>query len=606
MISIEGDEALAEFRARLTGRRGLELLEEHGGRALIQLPVGVGKSRFLDEITRAAVESGLYHLVVVLAPTRRLIEERRPLRERPPGLKIVDLRPRPVQRCGPVRNAEWAKYQLADLGALGRAEVCSRCPRLPDCFWPGQYGRELEGTRIAYATHAHLERSPGFLARLQSWARAERVLTLIDEFDFAGKSFGASIGADELARFADALEAASPSCSEPLWEHQRWVFKVSMLREASTRDLQEPGWGMPRIPHEWAAIVQRAGVDQHGDHFRFPGYRLGDLCHSPIETRRRSEDGSIEFGTRPYIGDCLIFTGTTDLRFARYRLGEDLGSPFADYRFTHPGTRWYNFASPIGSRRYFPGNRAQILDFFAGLTSRRIAEGKRVLLVAKKCFLPACRDGLVARFAELGIDLAIVTENWSEDASAGTRAVPLINYGVIGTNGFEGFDCAYCLTSYYIDVPVLDRCLQDLTRSDLRLPIRIETGGNPKRRRARVANPSHADYDVARLAQPALEYKEHGTVVQTVGRVRPFTRPREIITFQMSDLPGITYDNEFRTLEEARRFFGVPTGRQQGANHRADRIATLRQGGLSQAETAAVLGVTERTIRNYERKEDRK
>src|SRR5258708_24484340 len=54
MRSIEGEEALAQFRAGLTGPRGLDLLRAHGGRALIQLPVGIGKSRYLDEITLEA------------------------------------------------------------------------------------------------------------------------------------------------------------------------------------------------------------------------------------------------------------------------------------------------------------------------------------------------------------------------------------------------------------------------------------------------------------------------------------------------------------------------------------------------------------------------
>ena len=51
---ISGEVALAEFRARLTGRYGLELLQQHGAHVLVQLPVGVGKSRWLDENVAAA------------------------------------------------------------------------------------------------------------------------------------------------------------------------------------------------------------------------------------------------------------------------------------------------------------------------------------------------------------------------------------------------------------------------------------------------------------------------------------------------------------------------------------------------------------------------
>src|SRR5262249_47380086 len=110
---IASEEGLAEFRARLTGRYGLELLRRHGGRALVQLPVGVAKSRWIDEIPVEAATSGAYDVVVVLCPTRRLIEERAPLRSPPPGTKVVKIRPRPSRRCGRRRNAQWKLHEAA-------------------------------------------------------------------------------------------------------------------------------------------------------------------------------------------------------------------------------------------------------------------------------------------------------------------------------------------------------------------------------------------------------------------------------------------------------------------------------------------------------------
>ena len=111
---------------------------------------------------------------------------------------------------------------------------------------------------------------------------------------------------------------------------------------------------------------------------------------------------------------------------------------------------------------------------------------------------------------------------------------------------------------------------------------------------------------MARLAQPALEFKEHGTVVQAVGRVRPFTRPREVLTFQMAELPGVRYDAEFRTLAEARRYFDIPARRDRRRDERAGRVLALRRDGLPQARVAEIVGVSERTVRNIERREDRK
>ena len=166
-------------------------------------------------------------------------------------------------------------------------------------------------------------------------------------------------------------------------------------------------------------------------------------------------------------------------------------------------TCWFNLASPIGSRRYFARHAPQVLDFFAPLVARRAAEGKRVLLVVKKQFTALCAAALAERFAALGADLRVVTEGWTEGLLHDPRVVPLITYGMIGTNLFEHFDAVYCLSGFYVHEGVVDQCLQDVIRQDLRLPIRIETVGNPRRRRATVADPAHRFYDLARLAQPA-------------------------------------------------------------------------------------------------------
>jgi hypothetical protein len=602
MVTISGDEALAAFRGRLTGAYGLDLVRENGGRVLVQLPVGVGKSVWIDAITREAVGSGAYDLVAVLCPTRQLIDERSPLRDPPPGVRVVNLLPRPARDCGRGRDAQWKRYEEAELGALGRVRICGDCPLRPGCFWPRQYGRGLRGTGILYATQAHLERSPDFLLRVRQWAQAGRMLTLLDESNFVGTSFERVVAVRDLDRFFEVLRRASPSCADPSWRHGAWLALAETLREASTPDLQDRGWVAPFIQGDWAAAVQAAGEDAFPGAFRFLAYALTQFACSPLDSRRRADNGDLQFSVRPWLGDCMVFSGTTDAVFARHRLGQDLASPFADHRFVHPGTRWYNIASSAGTQRYFPGHREQVLDLFAQIVARRAREGKRALLVAKKCFVKACEAGLAERFAGMGLDLRVVTGGWSGEALADPAVVPLINYGAIGTNLFEGFDAAYCLTGYYVNEAVVNACLQDVTRQDLRLPIKVETVGVPRRRRADVAHPDDRYYDTAQLAQPALEFKEHYAVVQAVGRVRPFTRPREVITFQMAELPGAAYDAEFRTLAEARRFFGVPAGGERRRRGRAEEVRSLRAGGLTQAEVARRLGVSERTVRRDERR----
>ena len=248
----------------------------------------------------------------------------------------------------------------------------------------------------------------------------------------------------------------------------------------------------------------------------------------------------MSFAAPPAVrGDVAIFSGTALSEFLRFRLGRDLACPFAGYRFGHPGTRWYNIASRLGMRAHFPGNADQVLDFFAGLVSRRLGEGRRPLLIAKKRFVGLCAAGLRRRLGEYHPSpVEIVTGDWDTIDLMRPDVIPLINFGMIGTNLFECFDCAYCLTGFYVNPEIVDTILQDVLASDGHLPIAIATEGSPRRRRARVADPRQRIYDVDRLAQYALDQQELDVVLQAVGRVRPYTRPREVVTFQCAGAPA--------------------------------------------------------------------
>src|SRR5512135_2533638 len=98
MTTILGEEALAAFRAYWNGPRLLDLITEHGGGALILWPIGVGKSHAIDRTIEAVVGFDSYDLVVAMFPTRRVLEERAWIRTPPPGVKIVNIRPRPRPR----------------------------------------------------------------------------------------------------------------------------------------------------------------------------------------------------------------------------------------------------------------------------------------------------------------------------------------------------------------------------------------------------------------------------------------------------------------------------------------------------------------------------
>ena len=270
MTMILGEEAIAAFRAHWDGPRLLDLIAAHGGGALVLWPIGVGKSCAIDRVIEAAVGSGSYDLVVAMFPTRRVLEERAWIRSPPPGVKIVNLRPRPRPRCGDL-DGPWRHFEQAGMAALGRVELCGRCPRRPGCYWPGQYGERLEGAQVIFATDAHLGRVPDFAAQLAGWAGAARVLTLLDEIGFAATSFRRRVTRRDLALFADVLDVDS----------------------APVRVRPGPRLGLPGAPpvagpdgrppiHRVAAAVLPAGV---GD--RRPGPRLGSPRHAVPVPRAR-------------------------------------------------------------------------------------------------------------------------------------------------------------------------------------------------------------------------------------------------------------------------------------------------------------------------------
>jgi hypothetical protein len=358
---------------------------------------------------------------------------------------------------------------------------------------------------------------------------------------------------------------------------------------------------MPFIAHSWALAVQRYGWNRWGADFKFLAYDLQQFGYSPIASREKLPNGDLAFAAPPYINSAfVVYSGTANPDFLKFRIGEEFATVFADSRFEHPGTAWYNVATRLGMQKYFPHNSGQILDFFAQLIFRRLISGFRPLLVAKKRFREFCAREMERRLRDCGIaDIKVISEGWDAKLLAAPNVVPIISYGMIGINLFEYFDCAYCLTGYYINDTAINSVLQDLVASDRFIPIEIRTEGFPHRRTVGVADPNHRFYDINRLAQLALDEQEMGTVLQAVGRVRPYTRPREIITLQCASHPTLSYIQEFSSIGKAREFFGIQSFRVRQAKATHESVTTARQAGLSQRKTASRLGVSLRTVKRH-------
>jgi hypothetical protein len=595
MRLINSPKKLAEFRKHWNGAKVLDLLLQYAGRLRIDWAVGVGKSHNIDGAIEEAIVSGRYDLVIALFPTRRIIEERRWVKNPPTGIKVINLKPRPDSKCGEDLNRRWKVFEKNGMGAWGRVELCGQCIYKSKCFWGQQFGDYIKGSRVIFGAQAHLERSPDFLNLVAQWAEANKVLVILDEVNFIMKSFKRRIKNQHLVDFIDIMER------EPDSEYQnRWVYLCNLLLSASNEDLGSPDWQMPWIDPDWFINIQASGYEVYGDLFHFLAYDLIQFCSSPLESRERTANGDLVFAVVPNItADFIIYSGTSHQKLSEYRLGKDFASPFEAYSFSHPETTWFNIASRLGTKMYFKKNSPQILDFFAALVAKRIREGKRPLLLAKKCFKTFCARKMEERLQKLGIDVQVVIDGWQEDLLKNDKIVPLIHFGMIGTNLFQEFDCAYCLTGFYVNEEAIDGILQDLLESDRKIPLSISTEGRPLRRRAGVSNKKDRFYDLNTLSQLALDHQEMGTVIQAVGRVRPYTKPREVITFQCADHPDLKYTKEFNNIGEARAYFNIANRKLVNKEILIASIQNARNCGLKQRKTAEQLGVGLRTIQRY-------
>lgn len=574
-----------------------------GGPLLISWPIGVGKSHNIDDVTEVAIDQGEYDLVLVLLPTRRLIRERRWVKHPPEDVPIAILRPRPQKDCGRELNQLWQGYETRGLGLLGREEICkARCPSYSTCFWPQQYGKALAGMRVIYATQAHLERAPDFIAQIQSWTGAERMLVLLDENNFVAKSFRHQITRDELERFVAAMKGLASKKAMGK-AHDQWVYLVALLIKARTEDLRSEQWRMPSFSAQWAVAVQRIGRTIFGSEFRFLGYELRKFSWSRQNSREKTASGGVAFAVKPQLAvpgcDVIVYSGTAHPDFLTFRLGGlELANPFAGWRFEHPKTKWYNLASSLGTRGHFMGNAAQVLDFFAQLVARRRQEGRRVLLVAKKCFVEFCAAEMETRLRGLGLDVQVVKPT-SSTRLKDPNVIPIINYGMVGTNQFKKFGCAYCLTGYYVNERVVNSVLQDVYAEDLHIELKFTTDGLPRRRRVGVAKAADQFYSINRLAQLALNQQEMDVVLQAVGRVRPYTKPREVFTFQCAGHPQLPYTQEFNSLAEARAYFGIVSTREAGKATTTALVQAGKNAGYTQQQVADKLHINVRTVKRH-------
>ena len=423
--------------------------------------------------------------------------------------------------------------------------------------------------------------------------RADSILLLIDEADFLEESVRVRLAQSDLKAFLSAVENADLPDSR----RRAWLEPTRLLLGARTEDLRAPGWGFPHPTLNDTLAIQSAGL-AHNPRFRWCGHHLFAFGKARRAARWRDRRGDVVFVSSPVLGDrTVFFAAGLSADFLRRQLRiERVAEPFASVLCQHRETHFYNICSLLGAASRFGSNHPQILDLFALLLLRNISAGRRTLLVSRKHLKRLCADYLERRLTRWGCPVMIVANSGESVTSTDPATLPLIHYGISGINSFESFDAVYCLNSYYLDETILREVVADSEPDELRFPVAVRPAGPDRLRIAGTFEPRHRFSSGDRIARAYHHQLEAMKVIQAVGRVRFATRPREVITFQCGELPGVVLTAEFRNLREAREHFAILSGSEFDRRSQEREIRRLRDEGLTVGEIAQQLEVSERTV----------
>ena len=586
---IDSEEALAEFRSTLFSAGSLTPIIDANPATLINAPIGIGKSWLIDDLIDHYLAGAIYKLIVVLAGLTVSLLERRLIRHPVPG--VVRLRPRP-RRLRPARRI-LARARAAGDNDLGQAQAL---PAL----------RPLSGVLLADSIRRRPASRPGHI-RNPPASRQQSPVPIASPGDHAGRLDPAPDRRSRLPRGVGP-GAAGPErsqgvplrcreCGSARQSPTRWLEPTRLLLGARTEDLRAPGWGFPHPTLNDTLAIQSAGL-AHNPRFRWCGHHLFAFGKARRAARWRDRRGDVVFVSSPVLGDrTVFFAAGLSADFLRRQLRiERVAEPFASVLCQHRETHFYNICSLLGAASRFGSNHPQILDLFALLLLRNISAGRRTLLVSRKHLKRLCADYLERRLTRWGCPVMIVANSGESVTSTDPATLPLIHYGISGINSFESFDAVYCLNSYYLDETILREVVADSEPDELRFPVAVRPAGPDRLRIAGTFEPRHRFSSGDRIARAYHHQLEAMKVIQAVGRVRFATRPREVITFQCGELPGVVLTAEFRNLREAREHFAILSGSEFDRRSQEREIRRLRDEGLTVGEIAQQLEVSERTV----------
>lgn len=610
MPDIDTTEKLEEFReTSLNPATALKDIVNTPGLLFYFLMVGVGKSYFIDKLIDLFRTNPLvfpYDGIIVSAPTHRILKERRVLQDDAHSSGAVLLSGRPRAFCGEEYNRQWHEYERSGSYALGKEHICRNCSLEGQCPWPHQFSSlDAEKHKVVLLPQKYIEIDTHIISRIISKLEFKRPLVIMDEANFSTEVFRRRLRRGTLEVFHHVLELfmeRNPTGVEvsKLLKYREDLRALLDITDES--QLHRRRWYFPPLERTTAMQLQDIGMEYYGANFYYPGFDLNSFSKHHPGLRRISEYGHIEFSTTPCLegeGKVLVLSGTASAQLLRYRLDTNVTEMYADYTFKNRSSHIYNLNIGSGCDHYHAQHLEQMTCFAAGYIQRSFKQGKSVALITKKRFVSPSIERINTLLARRGWGAFRVVKAMEWDASDPAQ-IPVLHYGgAIGENTYTDIDNVLCLIGYYMRKDQLNRLMNEVTQRRYEVNFSIAIEGSPLRRVPK-ADPAGGICPVSlkNIAVEILKQEEIGVVIQAMGRIRPLTLPgKEVVLCQCGESEHLTYDQEFRSLQEAREYFNIPDTREVEANKKVIAIQYAKNQGQSQRQTAAASTISISTIR---------
>ncbi len=470
---------------------------------------------------------------------------------------------RDKELCGK-REKDWERIHQLGISLIGKKVICGECDKQEVCPW---FRFKREESPVTVLTQDSLFKQADDIP--------PSALIMLDETKFLERPLENKIDHQDILLFSKAI---------PAGRDFDWLYTATqqMLERKAPAPLE--GLSKENLWRLFGALYHK-GVKN-----------ILPIIMNYADGAPVALDKRIYYLERHFQHNAILVLGAgADKNLLEHYFNSQVTDLTPVEKYRDPGTKIYCIASSSAS----PNNlrkRASARDSVFSFVRKKIwanrSSNKRTLLVAKRELIPLIQKALpnyISQNDKIEI-VHVEANNLKKSSFDGLTKVPIINYGVEGVNLFEEFECVICVSGFYIPEKAISERLKKLgVGQDIEVTIPRCDADHP--RRVFTSPETH-------LAMAILNSLERDRIYQAVGRVRFWTKPREVIVTGFQDFEGV--DKKFRSFKEAAEFFKF--SKRQNTKRRC---LELRQQGLTLQQISTEVGRTVRTVSRHLKGDER-